>query len=89
MAHSVVLASEMGRQNLSNGDLIARTEQAGFDLLISSDQNIRYQQTLIGRRIALLILPIQNWPALKPHARKILLAVNNLQAGECRELDLS
>ena len=87
-SHSVQLAAEMGWQDLSNGELISSAARAGFDLLISTDQNIRYQQNLTGRRIALLVLPIQNWPELKPHARKISDAINHLQAGEYHEMDL-
>jgi hypothetical protein len=54
--HYVITAGEGGWAASTNGDLLRLTEDAGFDLLISSDQNIAYQQNLAGRRIALIIL---------------------------------
>ena len=84
--HTVVLASEMGWHGIENGDLIAKADDAGFDVLISSDQNIRHQQNLMGRRIALLIVLKQNWPELRPHAAKVATALDEIQPGEYREL---
>ena len=84
--HTVVLASELGWHDLENGELITKVEEAAFDLFISTDQNIRYQQAITGRRVALLIVLRQNWPALRPHATEVLSAVNKIQPGEYREL---
>jgi hypothetical protein len=86
--HTVSLAAELGWEDIDNGDLLAKAEAAGFDVLISTDQNIRYQQSLAGRRIALLILLKQNWPLLKPHAAKVATAVEEMGPGDYRELDL-
>ena len=83
--HEVTLASDLGWEELENGDLIARAETAGFDLLISTDQNIRYQQNLSGRNIALLIVMTQNWPKLKPHAAKVATLVDDIAPGDYRE----
>ena len=85
--HEVALASELGWQRIENGELITRAEAAGFDVLISTDQNIRYQQNLTGRRIALLVLMTQNWTKLKPHAARVATAVNDLSPGSYVELD--
>ncbi len=54
--HTVTTAFEMGWSELANGDLLRETE-ARFDLLITTDQNLRYQQDLSGRRLAILVLP--------------------------------
>ena len=54
--HSVDTASEKGWSDLGNGDLIERAEQEGYQVLITTDQNIRYQQNLMGRRLALVVL---------------------------------
>jgi len=59
--HSVSTAYEMGWSELANGDLLAAAE-ADFDALITSDQNLRYQQNLTGRRLAILVLPTTSWP---------------------------
>jgi len=43
----------LGWQQLSNGELIASAEEQGFDLLVTADRNLRYQQNLTGRRLAI------------------------------------
>jgi hypothetical protein len=85
--HEVKLASELDWQRLQNGRLIAAAEEAGFDVLVTTDQNIRYQQSLADRRIALLVLTTQNWPKLKPHAAKVATALDDLVPGSYVELD--
>jgi len=54
--HTVVEAIARGWDRLANGALLKAAEEAGFDLLLSTDKNIRYQQNLTGRRIAIVIL---------------------------------
>lgn len=56
VGHSVTTVYEQGWSTLSNGALLQRAEQAGYDLLITTDQNLRYQQNLTGRQIAILVL---------------------------------
>jgi hypothetical protein len=46
----------MGWDRLSNGDLLTAAEQAGFEVLLTTDQNIRYQQNFTGRKIAMVVL---------------------------------
>lgn len=83
--HDIVTAYERGWSNLSNGDLIQSAE-AEFGLLITTDQNLRYQQNLSGRKIAILVLPTTRWPEIEKNADKVLLVVNAMSAGEFREL---
>ena len=52
--HEISTAYEMGWARLSNGDLLAAAEKA-FDVFITTDQNLRYQQNLAGRRLAILV----------------------------------
>jgi predicted nuclease of predicted toxin-antitoxin system len=85
-AHEVKLTSEMGWQGLMNGDLLVQAEAAGFNLLISTDQNIRYQQTVTGRSIAILVLLKQNWPELQPHVAAVSRAVNEVRPGSYHEI---
>ncbi|MGA2592840.1 MAG: DUF5615 family PIN-like protein [Bryobacteraceae bacterium] len=54
--HEVVRADELGWQGLENGVLLDAAEQAGFDILLTCDQNIQYQQNLMRRKLALLVL---------------------------------
>jgi len=83
--HEVATAAEMGWSRLSNGELLDAAEKQ-FDLLITTDQALRTQQNLLGRKLAVLILPFASWPRLKPNAEKIASRVAALQAGEYAEL---
>lgn len=56
---------------LENGKLLDAAETAGFDMMITSDQNIEYQQNLTGRRLALVVLGSNIWPIVREHAHEI------------------
>jgi len=56
--HTVTKAKDRGWDRLSNGDLLTVAEEAGFDLLLTADRNIRYQQNLEGRRIDVVVLSV-------------------------------
>jgi hypothetical protein len=60
--HVVVEAIERGWDRLVNGELIAVAEAADFEVLLTTDKNIRYQQNLTGRKIAFVVLGNQQWP---------------------------
>ena len=60
---------------LENGKLLDAGEAAGFDVLITSDQNIKYQQNLAGRRLALVVLGSNIWPIVRGHASVITASV--------------
>jgi predicted nuclease of predicted toxin-antitoxin system len=84
--HVVETAYERGWSSLSNGDLLTAAE-AAFDVFITTDQNLRYQQDLAGRRLAILVLPTTRWPDIQAKASDVLTAVNAMQEGEFRELN--
>ena len=84
-AHSISTAYEMGWAELENGDLLSAAEEA-FDAFITTDQNLRYQQSLGGRRLAILVLPTTSWPMIQLHLPKIAAAVNALRPGDFVEL---
>ena len=77
----MVTAFEAGWPELSNGELLAKAE-AKFDLLITTDQQLRYQQNPTGRKISIVVLPSASWPKLERHGQKIAAAVAALPAGE-------
>jgi hypothetical protein len=77
-----------GWDTLSNGDLLATAEQAGFDVLLTADKNMRYQQNLEGRRIALVVLSTPQWPVVKLHLGRIAAAVNAAAPGSYTEVEL-
>jgi hypothetical protein len=78
LPHHVETAYERGWSNLSNGDLLAAAEAAGFDVFVTTDQNLHHQQDLSRYRIGVLVLTRANWPALKPHASAIAAAVEKV-----------
>ncbi len=86
-AHAVSTAYEMGWSTLSNGDLLDAAE-AQFDAFVTTDQNLRYQQNLAGRRLAILVLPFASWPKLRSHVTTIVLAVGGLKPDDYLELAL-
>ena len=86
--HSVSTAYEMGWSELANGDLLAAAE-ADFDALVTTDQNLRYQQDLTGRRLAILVLPTTSWPRIRAHEEQVVAAINALRPGEIVELTFS
>ncbi len=79
--HFVITADENGWSDSTNGDLLRLAEDAGFDLLISSDQNIAYQQNLAGRRIALIILNSNHWDEVQRGLALISQAVAEAAEG--------
>jgi hypothetical protein len=87
--HTVTKAKDRGWDSLSNGDLLNAAEAAGFDVLLTTDKNIRYQQNLEGRRIAVVVLSTPQWPIVKLHVDKIAVAVNAATPASYVEVELS
>jgi len=84
VGHEAVTAYELGWFDLKNGELLAAAETK-FDVFITTDQNLRYQQNLSGRNLAILVLPTTSWPKLQGQAAKILVELNQMKPGEYRE----
>lgn len=87
--HAVTSAEELGWQGLENGALLDAAEQAGFDVLVTCDQNVGYQQNFKGRRLAVAILSTNHWPALRPVAARIATAVDFVQRGQVVKIDIA
>jgi len=85
LGHTVRTASEEGWDRLRNGDLLSAAEEAGFDMLLTTDRNMRYQQNIEGRRIAVVILSRQQWPQLRP---KVQLVVEAVKSGSYTEVEI-
>jgi hypothetical protein len=86
--HKVVKAKERGWDTLTNGDLLSVGESAGFDVLLTADKNMRYQQNLAGRKIALVVLSTPQWPVVRLNLEKIAAAVNVATPGSYTEVEL-
>jgi hypothetical protein len=86
--HTVIKAKDCGWDTLSNGDLLAEAERAGFDLLLTADKSIRHQQNLTGRRMAPVVLSTPRWPVVRSHIEKIAAAINAAAPGSYVEVDI-
>ena len=86
--HEVTRAAQLGWHELGNGVLIQRAEEAGYDLLLSTDRNIRYQQNLSDRKIAIVVLTDQQWPNVRLHLERIAIAVNDAKPGGYVEVEI-
>jgi predicted nuclease of predicted toxin-antitoxin system len=84
--HQVATAYEQGWSNLENGDLLKVAEET-FELLITTDQNLRYQQNLHGRMLAILVLPTTNWSEIQRHVQEVQVAITGMKPGEYREIE--
>ena len=73
--HAVNTAQEMGWAELENGDLLRAAEAAGFEIMVTCDQNLSYQQNLTDRKLALVVLDTNNWKILRRNRRLIAEAV--------------
>ena len=85
--HDVATIREMGWAGKQNCELLASMQSAGIEVLITVDQNLRYQQNLAGRRLAILVLPTTRWPILQRHVAEVAAAVASMQPGGFRELN--
>jgi hypothetical protein len=73
---------------LENGELLTEAEAAGFELLLTTDKRIRYQQNLTGRKIAIFVLGQGRWSLIKPRVAQVVAAVNAATPGSYAEVEI-
>jgi len=86
--HTVKEAREQGWDGFGNGELLDMAEASGFELLLTTDQNIRYQQNLAGRKIAIVVLRKGRWRLIRPMLPQIAAAVNAATPGTYTEVEI-
>lgn len=74
--HHVATAFERGWAKLQNGELLDAAETAGFDVLVTTDSNLKYQQNLSVRRIAIVVLSTTSWPRIRTAGALVAQAVD-------------
>jgi hypothetical protein len=74
--HTVTEARARGWGQLENGELLSQAEAAGFEVLITTDKNLSYQQNLAARRIAVVVLGQGRWRLIEPYVSQIVETVN-------------
>ena len=76
----------MGWHQIGNGELLTIAEAAGFEIVITADQNIRYQQNLSGRRLSLVVVSTNHWPTLRGSIGLILETLGLVTSGSYYEV---
>lgn len=86
--HLVSTAYEQGWSTLRNGELLTAAELAGFDVFITTDKNLRYQQNIAGRHLSIVILGTTSWIRIERHAERIVTAVARSAPGAFTEIEI-
>jgi hypothetical protein len=86
--HSVTTAYEEGWSNLSNGDLLTSAEDKGYEILVTTDRNLRYQQNLSDRQIAIVVLLSTSWPKIRTQTDKVCNVINEIKLGDYAEISI-
>jgi hypothetical protein len=86
--HEVTTAFEQGWASLSNGELLKVAEEAGYQLFITTDQNLVYQQNLRDRRMAIVVLLSTSWPRISLHVDEIVKIINTMSFGGYVEIPI-
>jgi hypothetical protein len=86
-ADEVSTSAELGWDELENGDLLMAAEAAGFDVFVTGDQSLSYQQNLSARMIAIVELTKNNWPSIEPNVPRIVAAIRCATPGSYQVID--
>ncbi len=78
LAHQVSTAFELGWGHLKNGELLQQAENLGFEVLVTTDQNLKYQQNLSFRRISIVVLGTTSWPRIQRVLPTIVEAIGSI-----------
>jgi hypothetical protein len=86
--HSISTAYELGWATLKNGDLLRSAEDGGFEVLVTTDSNLRYQQNLTARKIAVVVLSTTSWPRIRCVVDRVAAAVDASTVGSYVEVSV-
>ncbi len=86
VADHVATAYEHGWFTLKNGELLQAAEDAGIAVLVTTDTNLKYQQNLMARRIAIVVLSTTSWPRIRANVAPVVTAVGSAVPGSCAEV---
>jgi hypothetical protein len=86
--HIVETAWQRGWDKLKNGDLLKAAEEAGFEVLVTPDKSIRYQQNLKNCTVAIVVLGNPQWPVLRHHVDRVVTVVNDAKPGTYCEVEI-
>lgn len=85
--HAVDTLAELGWSELSNGQLLDQAEAKGYEVLVTTDQSLRYQQDLTRRTLRIVVLKTTSWPRIRGQVSRVTQAIDELEAGGYAEVD--
>ena len=85
---TVTEARARGWAELENGKLLIEAETAGFEVLVTTDKNLSYQQNLSGRKIAVIVLGQGRWTLIKPYVAQVVATVSAAMPGSFAEVEI-
>jgi len=86
--HTVRETKGQGWDTFGNGELLTAAEAAGFEVLVTTDKNLRYQQNLTGRKIGVVVLGNAQWPVLRLYVEHVVATVNATTPGSYTEVEI-
>ena len=86
--HDVEMVVERGWDTLANGALLDQAEEAGFEVLITTDQSLRYQQNMSNRRVAVVVLMNTAWPLISRRTEAVRAALEGIQPSDVKEVQI-
>ena len=81
-------SAERGWELLENGELIRKAEEDGYEVIVTTDQNMQYQQNLAGSRLAIVVLMATAWPRVQHRTEEIRAAIQEVESGQVREVPI-
>jgi glutamate racemase len=86
--HTVDTTAEMGWSTVTNGDLLRLAEENGYEVFVTTDQNLRYQQNLTRRRMGIVVLMSTSWPRIQQRIPQVLAAIAAAHGGGYEEVTI-
>ena len=86
--HSVDRSAERGWELLENGELLRRAEEDGYEIIVTTDQSIRYQQNLTDLKLAIVVLQTPAWPRVRQRTEEIRKVIDEVNPGEVKEVPI-
>lgn len=85
--HAVSTLYELGWSEHRNGDLL-RAAEGRFDVLVTTDRNLKHEQNLAARRLAVVVLLTTSWPRIARHASAVVAAIERARPGDYVEVPI-
>ncbi len=86
--HTVDTCYELGWADIRNSELLKAAEESDYELFVTTDQNLKHQHNLRGRKLGVLVLLSTSWPQIRERVREIARVIDMMQTGDYREVDV-